>query len=355
MSRMDKLRITMSQNGIDGCLLAKPPNVTYISGFTNNDAYAVITNDKQFLLTDFRYIEQAQHQAQEFEVILVNSGKLMSMLSDMIYDNNIHALWFEDSYITCAFYNKLSAELDGIEMIPMGDTMERLRAVKDEDEVSFIKQAAAIADKAFDAVLEYIKPGITEKQLAARLEYIIRDKGCEGVSFPSIVASGHHSSMPHAQPSDKPFEVGEFITLDFGGIYNGYCSDMTRTVVLGRASPEQRRIYDTVLEAQQTALEGIKAGMVCKDADALARNLIAAKGYGEYFGHSLGHGVGLEIHELPTLSPGADDMLQVNSVVTVEPGIYIPGMGGVRIEDLITVRDGYIDDFTSSTKKLIEI
>jgi len=355
MTRIDRLKAVMRANHIDGCLLIKPQNIRYVSDFTNNDSYVLITEDRKFLLTDFRYIEQAREQAREFETVLISSSNLVTTLTDILYSCNVHTLWFEDSYITYALYNKLSAGIDAVRMMPMGDTMERLRAIKDETEIAQIKKAAAIADDAFSLILDYIKPGVTEKQLAARLEYIIRDKGCDEVSFPSIIASGSHSSMPHAQPTNKKFEVGDLITLDFGGIFDGYCSDMTRTVVLGKASEQQRKIYDIVVKAQDIAIKNIKAGMTGKEADALARNVIIAEGYGEYFGHSLGHGVGLEIHELPLLSPNNEDMLEVNSAVTIEPGIYIPGKYGVRVEDLVIICDGYIDDVTSSIKKLIEL
>lgn len=359
MERIDKLRALMAQHGVDACLLAKPQNVSYISGFNNTDAYVLLTEKQQFLFTDFRYIEQAVAEAPDFEIEKIGGGKLLNALASAVSDKLVQAgaraLWFEGSYVSYAFYSSLSGELDDVQLVDMGDALERMRAVKDEDEIALIAHAAAVADKVFEDVLEYIKPGVTERQLAARIEFIFKEQGCDGVSFPTIVASGKHSSMPHAQPSDKALEPGDFVTMDFGGLYKGYCSDMTRTVVLGRASPVQRRIYDTVLEAQLAALNNIKAGMDCKAADALARDVISSAGYGEYFGHSLGHGVGREIHELPTLSPNADGVLPVNAVVTVEPGIYIPGVGGVRIEDLIIVRDGYIQNLTSSIKELIEL
>lgn len=245
--------------------------------------------------------------------------------------------------------------MPGIELVPLSDFMLDLRAVKDEGELELLAAAAAIADKAFDHILGFLKPGISERRVALELQRYMEDLGASGPSFETIVASGVRSSMPHGVASEKLLEEGDFITMDFGCVYKGYCSDITRTVVLGTASPRQREIYGIVLEAQLAGVEGIRAGISGRQADALARDIIAAKGYGEQFGHGMGHGVGLAIHESPRAAVGSKDIFVENNIITVEPGIYIPDWGGVRIEDMLVVKEGCSRNLTSSPKELIEI
>jgi Xaa-Pro aminopeptidase len=267
----------------------------------------------------------------------------------------IKRLGFEKDFVTVGNYQKLAEGLSGIELVGLDDTIIELRAVKDLEEIELLAQAEAIGDKAFAHILDFLRPGLTERQVAIELERHMQDLGASGTSFETIVASGPRSAMPHGVASERVIGKNEFVKLDFGCVYKGYCSDMTRTVVVGKADGKQREIYHIVLEAQMAALAGIKAGITGVEADALARDVIVAKGYGDNFGHGLGHGVGLAIHELPRASRLSDNVLQPNSIVTVEPGIYLPGWGGVRIEDMVVVQEDGVRNLTSSPKELIEI
>ena len=237
----------------------------------------------------------------------------------------------------------------------LGDALSSFRKIKSPEELDRMERAERIGDEAFSYILNELKPGVTELQIAAKLEYFMRSHGAEGTSFDTIVASGYHSAMPHAVPTEKPLENGDFVTMDFGCRYQGYCSDMTRTVVIGKADPRQKEIYQIVLEAQQAALEGLRPGMTGTEGDRLARDVIEKAGYGEYFGHGLGHSVGLEIHEKPALSTRDETVLLPGMIETVEPGIYIPGFGGVRIEDMVVLTETGIRNLTTSPKELIEL
>lgn len=250
---------------------------------------------------------------------------------------------------------KLREACPDICWIPAGEELNRLRIVKTEKELASLARAEAIGDQAFTRILSDIRPGVTELEIAAKLDYYMKEAGAVGNSFDTIVASGLHSAMPHAIPSEKKIEAGDFVTMDFGCVYEGYCSDMTRTIVVGKADGKQKEIYRIVLEAQLAALQVIKAGMTGSEVDAVARRVIAEAGYGEYFGHGLGHSVGLFIHEEPRLSPKCHEVLRENVIQTVEPGIYLPGFGGVRIEDLVCVTADGCRNFTHSPKELIEL
>jgi len=239
--------------------------------------------------------------------------------------------------------------------VPLKGDVDALRQIKSEEELEYLEKAEAIGDLAFEKILTILKPGMTELEVAAELEYQMKKAGAENFSFSTIVASGLNSSMPHAIPGEKKLEEGDFVTMDFGCTYKGYCSDMTRTVVLGKASEKQKEIYNTVLKAQLAALDAIKAGVTGKSVDKVARDIITEAGYGECFGHGLGHSVGLFIHEEPRLSPAGETVLEENMIETVEPGIYVPGFGGVRIEDMVAVTKDGCKNFTHSPKELIEI
>lgn len=275
-------------------------------------------------------------------------------------DGTKQCLGIEENNITLGTWDKLQKELgqelaDKTERVFLSRKLAELRYVKTPDEIHCLEEAEAIGDRAFAKLLPRLREGMTEKQVAVQLEYLMKEEGAEGFSFETIAASGLHSAMPHAVPTDKPLEAGDFLTMDFGCLYKGYCSDMTRTVVIGRAGDRQREVYQTVLDAQQAALEGIRPGMTGKEVDALARDVIKERGYGEYFGHSLGHSVGLEIHENPCFSEKEKTVIRPGMVITVEPGIYMEGFGGVRIEDVVVVTEQGCRNITNSEKKLIEI
>lgn len=323
-------------------------NVYYYSGFSG-EGFLLISKYHKRLVTDFRYLYDAKTaEKYGYEIYDIKNGIKGAV------DKNITALYVEGSDISLKAYNELSEKLECVE-IKCEDFLAKNRVVKSDDEISYIKKASEIAECAFEKILKMIDSNVTEKQLAVEFEYLVKKSGASAVSFDTIVASGLNSSMPHAQPTDKKIEKGDFITFDFGCVYNNYCSDMTRTVAYGSASDKMKNVYDIVLEAQLEGLKSVKAGAMCSDADKSARDIIDAAGFKNQFGHALGHGVGLNIHENPRLSPKCDTVLKNNMVVTVEPGIYIEGEFGVRIEDLVVVRDENPYILTKFEKNLVII
>ncbi|WP_018132448.1 M24 family metallopeptidase [Effusibacillus pohliae] len=349
--RLARLRQQLADQPFDGLLVVKPENRRYISGFTGTAGCLLVTAEDAVLITDFRYTEQAQEQAPDFHVVQHGTSAPETIRSELIR-LGIKRLGFEKDYLTYGLYSTYLEKFAPVELVPAEGIVEKLRAVKDEEEIAILRQAAKLADDAFSHILGYLKPGVSERDVALELEFFMRRQGAASSSFDIIVASGVRSSLPHGVASGKLLEKGDFVTLDFGALYQGYCSDITRTVVLGEATEKQREIYEIVLEAQLHALQHIKPGMTGQEADALARDIIREKGYGDHFGHSLGHGLGLYIHEEPRLSAVSNDVLQPGMVVTVEPGIYIPGFGGVRIEDDVLLTDSGIERLTGSSKDL---
>ncbi len=347
-----KLKKKMDDKGLDGVLSYKPENRRYLSDFTGSSGCVVITKDNNYFITDFRYVEQASDQCKDYEIIQHNNNRT---LYDILNEFDIKKLGFEEEYITYSQYSDFIKKLNNIELAPLNGVINDIRIIKTEDEIETIRKAAEIADQTFEYICTKLRAGISEREISLELEFFMKRKGALGTSFESIVASGKRSSLPHGVASNKIIEIGDFVTLDFGCIYDGYCSDMTRTVVIGKASSKQREIYDIVLKAQKEALKAIKPGASGIEVDKVARDIIDEEGYGEYFGHGLGHGVGLEVHEEPRLSPKGETILRENMVVTDEPGIYIPDFGGVRIEDLIVVRKGGPEILSKTPKHLIEL
>ncbi|AND85217.1 M24 family metallopeptidase [Clostridium tyrobutyricum] len=339
--RIEKLREAMNQKGLDGVLLLGDPNRNYLSGFTGNESYSLITKNQAFFITDSRFTQQAKQQVEDYEVLEYSkSGSFVDFLSDLVQETSIKRLGFEENIITYSIYKLYKSKVN-CDFIPMHGIVEKIRIIKDDEELKLIKSAAEIADKAFAHMIDYIKPGMTEIQIGLELEFYMKKLGASDLSFPSIVASGVRSSLPHGEATNKVVNRGEFLTLDFGCIYREYCSDMTRTLVIGKPSDKMVEMYSIVLEAQKLALKEYKPGVPAMEVDAVARNYISNRGYGEYFGHSLGHGVGREIHESPVIGYRNKSKLVENMVVTDEPGIYIPDFGGLRIEDLLVVtKDG---------------
>lgn len=353
-NRLTGLRKKLENLNADAALVTKRENYMYMSGFTGTSAMLYITKNKAVLLTDFRYVEQATAQAPAYEVVKYN-GSYTNEINRLIGNELKTVLAFEDSYVTYRDYRQFKDNLNVSEMIPLGISIEELRRVKDESEMRLIRQAVKIADDAFAHILDYLKPGVAEVEIAAEMEYFMKKQGASGASFDTIIASGLRSSMPHGVASDKKLEAGDVITMDYGALYKGYCSDITRTVFLGKPKAELKRIYQIVLDAQQKGIQGVRQGYKGKDVDKIARDHITAAGFGDYFGHGLGHGVGLEIHEDPTLSPRGEIILKNGMIVTVEPGIYVPGLGGVRIEDMLLVNGQNAEDLTKANKELIVI
>ncbi len=326
------------------------PNVFYYSSFTSEDAFLLMTKTERYIITDSRYFIQAKIQSPDFELIDIKKG--WEHIFDLIKSDTVY---FEENHLTYGMYQRILGNIKNKEFIPCGNTIDKPRQVKDKSEIEIISQAEAIGDRAFTHILEFLRTGISERDIAIELEGFMKKQGATDVSFETIVASGLRSAMPHGAASGKLLGKGDFVTLDFGCRYKGYCSDMTRTVVIGTPDSKQKEVYELVLKAQTTVLDKITVGMDCSEIDKLARDIIADGGYGEYFTHSLGHSVGVEIHETPVFSPSSKDILQNGNVLSVEPGIYIDGWGGVRIEDLIAVDDGEIVNLTHSPKELIAI
>lgn len=342
MTRTDKLRSLLADN--EGVILTGYPNIFYYSGFTSEDAIVFITKNRQILITDSRYTVQARSEAKDFEIRDITEGveKIATLL-------DVETLGFEEGIVTVrdlARYQKF-----GKKLVPMQDRISSLRKVKDSVEIEKIAKAEALAVSAYEYTLEHIKAGMTEREVALMLEFYMRKNGASGTSFDTIVASGVRSAMPHGVATDKVVGIGNFVTMDFGCRLDGYCSDMTRTVVVGKCSSRQKEIYDVVLKAQESAIEAIAEGKKCSDIDKVARDIITEAGYGKNFGHSLGHSVGIEIHEKPAFAPKSDEIIEKGNVITVEPGIYIEGFGGVRIEDVVAVGEN-VYNLTKSCKDL---
>ncbi len=337
----------------DGILLTSPYNMRYFSGFSGGEGAVWISETTRMVFTDSRYSEQAQNEAKYFAVKETNNWTYE--ICEVAREENAKTIIFEDSDLSAAMYLSLSEKIENAEFCRGSQKLNTLRMVKNDKELDLMQKAENIACRAFDRIVNFIKPAMSEKTVAAELEYYIRQEGGDGPAFETIAISGARCSLPHGVPTDKIIEKGDFVTMDFGASVQGYCSDMTRTVVVGKATEKQKEIYSIVKKAQQAGLEFIRAGITGKEADAVARGIIESEGYGEYFRHSLGHGVGLLIHELPNLSPKSDIVLQENMVVTCEPGIYIPGFGGVRIEDMICVKNDGNLNFTVYPKELIEL
>ncbi|SES86897.1 M24 family metallopeptidase [[Clostridium] polysaccharolyticum] len=350
----NKILEIMRQYAVEGLLISDGCNMRYLSGFTGANGYLFLTENRKVILTDFRYTIQAENESREYEVFEIDSS-YEEAINLLIQEENIETLAFEGQNLSYYDYEELKNNLNVKRLVSMKDEVSQLRSIKEPWELERIAQAEKIGDYAFDKILGKIKPGMTELEVAALIEYYLKSNGAENLSFDTIVASGVNSAMPHAVPTSRKIQQGDFLTMDFGCVYQGYCSDMTRTIVVGKASVEQKNIYQLVLDAQMAALEFIKAGYTGCEIDNVARKRIYEAGYEGCFGHGLGHGVGLYIHENPRLSPKEQKIIQSNMVVTVEPGIYVEGFGGVRIEDLICVTEAGAVNYTNSPKNLIEL
>lgn len=337
----------------DGALITGSENLRYLSGFTGSSGMLLLHPEVKYLITDFRYIEQGKAQCPGYTVVDAPGLKARTFLKEICDTLSIRRLWFEDSALTVFKHRELTEALPETAWVPDNGQTALLRQLKAPREAEAIRQAAALADEGFAHLLEFVRPGITEADVSLELEFYLRRKGSEGIAFPIIAASGENGAMPHAAPGCRVLKRGDFVTFDFGCIVDGYASDMTRTLSLGPPSDTLKEIYQVTLTAQQAALDGLKPGITGAEADKLARDVIASAGYGEYFGHGLGHGVGLHIHEGPTLSPRSVELLEACMTVTVEPGIYLPGIGGVRIEDLVLLTAFGYENFTHSSKELI--
>ena len=352
-ARLENLQKKILAEEVDAVLVSKTANLFYFSGFRGDSTVLLIGKNFCKLITDGRYTEQAEQQTKNFEIVQQTEG-LYKKIQEEIKNLNIKRLGFEGKILTFAEYSNLKENLPEVELKSL--VLDELRQIKDTAEISLIRKACEIGDKAFAEILNFIKVGVRETEVAAELEYLMKKFGAEKTSFDTIVASGVRGSLPHGVASDKKISVGEFVTMDFGAIYGGYCSDMTRTIFVGKASENQQKLYNAVLNAQLYGLEVIKVGKGGKEIDSAVRTKLEQAGLGEYFTHSLGHSLGIEIHEEPRLSKlSTCESLQENMLVTDEPGIYIPKVGGIRIEDTVLVTKNGAEPLTKSPKILIEI
>lgn len=349
--RIERFRRQALIDGIEAVVIQIPDNRGYLSGFEGSAGTVLITQKDAFLLVDFRYVEQAREQAPYLEVIQ-HHPEITITLKRLLKDLGISCLGWEKSFVTLEQEELWKDSLDEVTLVPMPDLVAELRMVKDEREIEYIRKAAAIADEAFEQIRPMIKAGQNEKAVAIEMEYLMRRLDADGVSFETIIASGPRSAMPHARASEREMEDGDLVIIDFGAIYHKYCSDCTRTLVIGEMNRKQREIYEIVQEAQMESLKMIQPGVRASHVDEVARSIITKRGYGQYFGHSLGHGVGRSIHEEPTLSLRDDTLLEPGMVVTVEPGIYIPNWGGVRLEELVLVTGKGSEVLTKSKRFL---
>lgn len=353
MEKITKLRELLEEKELDAVLITNPINRKYISGFTGSAGVAIVSKKVNIFITDFRYIEQATEQAEHFTIVEHKSA-IESEIQKQLTVLNIKKLGFEKDDVTFAGFERYEKSLE-VNLVPVSGLLEEIRLIKSPEELQILKRAGEIADAAYEHIQTYIKPGVREIEVANELEFFMRKQGATSSSFDIIVASGYRSALPHGVASEKKIQSGELVTMDYGALYNGYCSDITRTIAVGHISDELKAIYETVLEAQLRGVKGIKPGMTGKEADALTRDYITDKGYGEYFGHSTGHGLGLEVHEEPRLSHLSESVLVPGMVVTVEPGIYVPSVGGCRIEDDIVITETGNERLTNSTKELIQL
>lgn len=354
--RMKRLMCLMEQEGMNALLVADRFNVRYFSGFTGDTAYLYISAKRRVLLTDSRYTTWAKEEVNGFEIFQVDrQTPYQEKIRQLAEEEKIKCIGFENRKMIYSDVQDFCAKLPDVKWHELDGRLDSLRSVKDGKEQEAVCKAAKIADKAFSHIVQKLCVGITEKEAAWELACAMRKYGAEGLSFETIAVFGERTAMPHAVPGERKLKKGDFALMDFGCIYHGYCSDMTRTVVMGAATERQKEIYETVLEAQCAALSVIKAGTACCEVDAAARNVIEKAGYGSYFGHGLGHSVGLFIHEAPSLSPKDETVLQDGMLETIEPGIYIPDFGGVRIEDLVLVTQNGCKNLTKSNKELMQL
>lgn len=353
VERFGRAQEILKNKELDALLVTNESDIFYLSGFRTSDFILVFTNDESILVTDSRYTLIARDSTSGFDILECNNG-LIPFVKNLLAQKGCKRVGIQDCQLTLNDYNAFTDDCD-INYVMLGDVFKTVRAVKDAAELDKIVKAQEITDSAFEYMLSYIKRGQTELEISLELEFYMRKKGAQRLSFDSIVASGPNSAKPHAVPENRVLREGDMLTLDFGCVVDGYCSDMTRTIAIGEPGRQMRDIYDIVLQAHNLAKKELRPGRSTKEIDAIARDHIATCGYGKYFGHGLGHGVGIDIHELPVLSYRSDVILQKGNVVTIEPGIYLPDVGGVRIENMCYITDDGYCDITKSDNKLIII
>ncbi len=351
MIKYEKVKALLEDKNLDALLIMSDYNRRYLTGFTGSSGAVIITKDEKYLISDFRYNAQGREQAKDFEFVLQDKG-LLDFIMEFLESKAIESVGFEGEHVNFNTFDRLDSTFD---LIPLTGEIEKIRMFKTPEEVDLVKRACSIADETYEYILKYIKPGMSELEVKNEIENYMRKLGAEGSSFDIIVASGWRGALPHGTASEKNIESGEMVTLDFGAYYKGYASDITRSFGVGSVSPEMERIHEIVLKSQLASLDAVKPGMTGREADKIARDIIAENGYGENFGHSLGHGLGLEVHEIPGLSKSSQIKLANDMIVTVEPGIYVDDVGGVRIEDDCLVTENGLEKLSHSSKELFII
>lgn len=351
MQRVKNVQSVLTDKGIEALLVTNMYNVRYLANFTGTTGLVFITQNDAYFVTDFRYTDQAAEEAKGFEIVK-NTGSIYQEVANIAKKEKIGKIGFEAENITFSTYETINKMLPS-ELVPVKGIVEKLREVKTEDEIVLIKKAIEITEKAYDYILGFVKPGVTEIQVANELDFYMREEGASGISFDTIVASGVRSAMPHGVASSKEIEEGDMVTIDFGCYYEGYVSDMTRTFAVGDPGSQLKEIYEIVYQANKKVNEQAKAGMTGAELDAVARDYITEHGYGEEFGHTTGHGIGLEVHEGPAISFRNENKLVVNNVITNEPGIYVSGLGGVRIEDDLVIKENGNEVLMTTPKELV--
>ncbi|MFQ3586437.1 MAG: Xaa-Pro peptidase family protein [Fimbriimonadaceae bacterium] len=355
MTHLQRLRRAMAEEGVTALLLSHAPSVRWATGFTGSTAWAIVTPSGGVFVTDSRYTVQAAEEVAELPVVSFGQPKTANeFLGEQVRALGVGELWFESAFVTHKTWSDWTAAWPDVRLTAAPNLLGPLRLVKSPEEIAKIRRACELADACMQHAFRMIQPGVTEYDINLDIEFFIRRHGAE-IAFPPIVVSGERSARPHGRASEKPLAAGDFVTVDLGAKLDGYCSDITRTVAVGKASDRHREVYQSVLEAQLAALEGMRPGMTSRQADALARETLARHGLDRYFGHGLGHGLGTEVHDGGVLNPSGTDVLAPGQVWTVEPGVYIPGFGGVRIEDDVVLNDDGLEVLTHTPKELLEL
>ena len=352
--RRDALIPAIEEQAVDAMLVTRLTNVRYLTGFTGSNAQAIVSPAASLFFTDGRYTEQSRHEVSDLERVTY-LGAFGEPLAEACARLGIRKLGFEAHDVTVSGLRQLQDKVPDVEFVAVGEPIERLRWIKDAEEIALLNEAQSCTDVAFDDILERLSVGMTERHVALELEHALRRAGADGLSFESIVAFGEQAAEPHHHPTHRVLEEGDVIKMDFAGLYGGYHADMTRTISFGAPPPELRKIHDVVRQAQQAAIDAVCAGVTGGAVDAVAREVVDGAGYGAFFTHGLGHGVGLEIHEGPNFRRDGEDVLPAGAVMTVEPGVYVPGLGGVRIEDMVEVGEDGCRVIGTSTRELIEL
>jgi Xaa-Pro aminopeptidase len=354
-TQIERLRDEMSAAKTEAVLINSATNLFWLTGFTGSFAYVLLTDSDAVFITDSRYTVQAKEQVGSMEIVSFSSPKSgMQVLKECMDEMGITKVAFESPYVTVSQFSQFQEKVTGIEWVPMGELLENLRMIKTPEEVQKIRDACALTDKAFDHIRRLVQVGVSEFEIQLELEFYFRRNGAT-CAFDPIIVSGENSARPHGKATEKPLASGDLVTFDFGAKLGGYCADMTRTVVVGTASERTKDIYFTVLKAQMACLEMMKPGVVAEDVDAKAREIFNEKGWGSHFGHGLGHGLGILVHDTGRLGTGSKTVLAPGQIWTIEPGLYFEGFGGCRIEDDVLVTDTGIEIFNHSTKELLEL